>query len=438
MAWDMMIKDGECVMDESIVRSHIFIKNGKIGKISPQEDTADEIVDAAGLHVLPGIIDSQVHFREPGLTHKEDLAHGSRAAVLGGVTTFLEMPNTVPPTVDEVAINQKVEIAQKNSFCNFGFFIGANGENLDQLKNCLHIPSCCGIKIFLGSSTGSLLLYKEDKLEEIFSSVSAPVAVHSEDEELLKRRIHIHNQGKTPHDHLVWRDEKTALNSTIRVVNIARKKGKKLHILHVTTKEEMEFLAPLKEYCSVEVTPQHLTFKAPDCYDQMGTYVQMNPPIRTQEHREGLWEALRLGVVDVVASDHAPHTKDEKEKGYPHSPSGMPGVQTLLPIMLDHVSSGRLSLVHLVKLICANPAKIYGLKGKGRLKEGFDGDITLVDLKRKHILSHKEMASKCAWTPFDGKEVTGMPKMTIMAGNIVMKEGKVISPPRGRPVVLEH
>ena len=385
---------------------------------------------------MPGVIDSQVHFREPGLTHKEDIAHGSKAALLGGVTTFLEMPNTTPPTTSEKTIAQKVEIAARNSYANFGFFIGADGNNLEQLVNSQKYLGCCGIKIFLGSSTGTLLLYKKEKLEEIFSKVNIPIAVHSEDEEMLRQRIAIHRQAKKVHAHLEWRNEQTALSSTVKIIDIARNTGKKLHILHVSSKDEMEYLASCKDICTVEVTPQHLTIHAPECYDRLGTYAQMNPPIRNLEHQKGLWRGIESKIVDVIGSDHAAHTREEKDKGYPHSPSGMPGVQTLLPIMLDHVHRKHLSLARLVELICKNPAKLYGLKGKGELKIGADADISLVDLKRKHIFRHEQMASKCGWTPFDGVEVTGMPVMALVRGQIVMKEGKIMGKPCGRPIEI--
>ena len=436
MISNMLIKNGHCVIDGKIEKCHLLIKDEKIVDISLKSPKggASQVIDADGLHILPGVIDSQVHFREPGLTHKEDIAHGGRAAILGGVTTFLEMPNTNPPTVSQKAIAEKVEIASRNSHANFGFFIGADGNNLEHLMNCRRFKGCCGIKIFLGSSTGNLLLYQKEKLEEIFSKVDAPIAVHSEDELMLRQRIHIHRQAKTVHAHLEWRDEKTALSSTIKIIDIARKKKRKLHILHVTTKDEIEYLASYKDICTVEVTPQHLTFHAPDCYDRLGTYVQMNPPIRDLQHQKGLWKGVVSGVVDMIGSDHAAHTRQEKDKGYPHSPSGMPGVQTLLPVMLDHVHRKHLSLVRLVELLCKNPAKLYGLKGKGELKVGADADITIVDLKRKHVLCHGEMASKCGWTPFDSFETTGMPVMAVLAGQIVMKEGKIMGKPRGRPI----
>ncbi|MCY4524124.1 MAG: dihydroorotase [Halobacteriovoraceae bacterium] len=435
MTFDMLIKNGQCVIDEKIEKCNLYIKDGRISKISSKtSEDAREVINAKGLYVLPGVIDSQVHFREPGLTHKEDIWHGSRAALLGGVTTFLEMPNTNPPTTSDQTIAQKVKIASEKSHANFGFFMGADGSNLEFLVNCRKLPGCCGVKIFLGSSTGSLLLYQKEKLQEIFSKVSAPIAIHSEDEELLRKRMDIHLQGKTAHDHLKWRNKDTALSSTIKVLDIARKEGKKLHILHISTKDEISYLASNKDICTVEVTPQHLSLHAPDCYDQLGTYSQMNPPIRDLSHQRGLWGGIDSGVVDVIGSDHAAHTKEEKDKGYPGTPSGMPGVQTLLPVMLDHVHKKRLSLTKLVRLICKNPAKLYGLKGKGELKEGADADITIVDLNKKHVIRNQDMASKCGWTPFDSWEVTGMPEMVVMAGVVVMKEGGIIGDPKGKPI----
>lgn len=429
--WDLLIKNGQVM---GLHDCDLAIKEGKIAALGSQGQ-AREVLDARGWAILPGVIDSQVHFRWPGLTHKEDIAHGSKAAILGGVTTFLEMPNTAPPTTDAQALALKVEEASRNSWAHFGFFIGANGKNLKELLQG-DMPGRCGVKIFLGSSTGDLLLTDENLLREIFSQVDGPIALHSEDEQTLRERKEIQQQASSAHAHPEWRNVASALKSTERVLRIARETGKKVHILHVTTKEEMALLKENKDICTVEVTPQHLALHAPDCYDQLGPYAQMNPPIRTRDHQEALWEALTSGVVDVIGSDHAPHTREEKDRGYPHSPSGMPGVQTLLPLMLDFVHQGHLSVSRLVELICSGPAQLYRLKGKGQIVPGADADLTIVDLKKEHTLTHEEMASKCGWTPFHGRKVTGMPVATILSGNIVMREGEVLGSPSGCPVSI--
>lgn len=441
--WDLFVKNGQTIVDidgrPSSRPFDLAVKEGKIVALGENlaadgpSGGASEVIDAKGWTVLPGVIDSQVHFRWPGLTDKEDIAHGSRAAVLGGVATYLEMPNTKPSTTDARTLAAKLAQASENSWANFGFFIGANGKNLGELV--VPTPGRCGVKIFLGSSTGDLLLTDEGLLREIFSQVSGPIAIHSEDERILKERESIRRQGKSAHAHLRWRNVASALKSTEKVLQIARQTGKKIHILHVSTKEEMLLLKDNKDICTVEVTPQHLSLSAPDCYDRLGTYAQMNPPIRTLDHQEALWEGIATGVVDVIGSDHAPHTREEKDRGYPQAPSGMPGVQTLLPLMLDHVHRGRLTLERLVELLCSGPARLYRLKSKGRIAIGADGDLTIVDLKKKHTLSHKEMASKCGWTPFDGQEVVGMPVATILSGKVVMKNGEISGPPRGRPIL---
>lgn len=421
---------------EGGVKKDIALNHGKIAALLEpgHEEFAPEIIDAEGLHVLPGIIDSQVHFREPGLEYKEDLHSGSKSAALGGVTTFLEMPNTNPPTVDAESIAYKVGRGRETSYTNFGFFMGATENNLENLQDALNVEGCCGIKIFLGSSTGSLLLYDELKLTKIFESCSLPIALHSENEIMLRERVNIKTEAKDVHAHYEWRDVETALTSTQFVLDLARKTGKRVHVLHISTKEEMELLAKYTDVATVEVTPQHLTLSAPDDYERLGTYAQMNPPIRTADHREGLWEGLKNGTVDVIGSDHAPHTKEEKDKGYPNSPSGMPGVQTILPIMLDHVNKGKLTLEKLVDLLCQRPAELYSLKNKGKLLVGYDADITLVDMNKKHTISDGEQASKCGWTPYRDRQIVGMPVRTIVNGHTVMDSGEIIGTPMGQPI----
>ena len=433
--WDLLIKNATVVSSESEFRADVAIEAGKIAKVAPSlSEAAKETIDATGLTLIPGVIDTQVHLREPGLTHKEDLETGGRSAVLGGVTTFLEMPNTTPPTTTVESIAVKVDLASGRSYANFGFFMGATDSNLEELKLASEVPGCCGIKIFLGSSTGDLLLYDAKILRQIFHETKGVIAIHSEDEERLIARKHIRDAATHPREHPVWRDVHSALDSTVRVVELARAENRSLHILHITTKEEIEFLSKNKDLMTVEVTPQHLTLFAPDCYEKLGTLAQMNPPIRSKDHQDGLWEGLKSGVVDVIGSDHAPHTLEEKQRAYPNTPSGMPGLQTTLPLMLDHVSKGRLSLTKMVELLCYRPSTLYNLKSKGEVKEGKDADLVLVDLSKKHVLKNNEMASKCGWTPFDGKEVTGMPVKTIVGGHVVMSDGKILGSPHGKPI----
>ncbi len=433
--WDLLIKGATIMASTGKFVGDLAVSDGKIEKIETSlEGEAKETIDANGLVLMPGVIDTQVHLREPGLTHKEDLETGGRAAVLGGVTTFLEMPNTNPPTTTPESIDVKVDLASGRSYANFGFFMGATDSNLESLKKASDVTGCSGIKIFLGSSTGDLLLYDAKILREIFKETTGVIAIHSEDEERLIERMPIRDAATSPLAHPEWRDMHSALDSTIRVVNLAREEQRSLHILHITTKEEIEFLAKNKDLITVEVTPQHLSLHAPDCYERLGTLAQMNPPIRSKDHQDGLWKGITDGTVDVIGSDHAPHTLEEKNRGYPKSPSGMPGLQTTLPLMLNHVHNGRLTLERMIDLLCKRPSTLYDLHSKGGIQIGLDADIVLVDLNRKHTIKNEEMGSKCGWTPFDGLKVTGMPVTTIVGGKIVMHEGKIIGSPNGRPI----
>ena len=430
MNFDIIIKNGTLHSSQKSWQEDIGIKDGKIVKLAKfNEDelsNATRVIDAQGLDILPGLIDSQVHFREPGLTHKEDIAHGSKAAVLGGICTFFEMPNTKPATTSVEATQVKVDIAKETSYANFGFFIGASGKNLDELIKSQDMVGCSGVKIFLGSSTGDLLLYDTDKLVEIFKTLDCHISVHSESEERLHANVAIRdNANGDVHAHYKWRDAQTALESTKMIIEVAKKAGRKVHILHLTTKDEIEFLKDQKEHCTIEVTPQHLTLFAPDIYDKIGTLAQMNPPIRTKDHTDGLWEGLKSGVIDVFGSDHAPHTLEEKDQPYPASPSGMPGVQTMLPVMLTHVEAGKLTLADIVTYLAENPASLFKLN-KGFIKEGMDGDLTILDMNKKFTIKNEDQASKVGWTPFNTMEVQGTPTYTIVSGQVAMEHGKAI------------
>jgi len=391
------------------------------------------VIDATNKVVLPGIIDTQTHFREPGSTDVEDLESGSRAAVLGGVTSLFEMPNTNPPTSNLVEFNKKLQLAKDRMHSNYAFYFGATPENIDQLSKLKDVEGCCGVKLFAGSSTGKLLVDKEADIEKVISNSDRIVSIHSEDEEILKMRVKFKKKGNV-HSHPEWRNVECAMSSTRRVVKIAERYNKKIHVLHVSTKEEVDFLAMHKKNVTFETTPQHLTLYAPDCYDKLGSYAQMNPPIRSKEHYDKLWVAIKNNIVDVLGSDHAPHSKENKDKEYPNTPSGMPGVQTIFPIMLNHVNKGKLSLEQLMKLMCENPCKIFGIKNKGYIKEGFDADLTIVDMKKAQVIKNEMMASKCGWTPFHNYEVKGFPIGTIINGNLVMSEGKIISKAQGKPL----
>ena len=434
--FDLLLKNGTVVTHERRFEADIGIKDQKIAAFGCFDTgQSDKTIDCRHLHILPGIIDSQVHFREPGLTQKEDLETGSRAAVLGGVTSVFEMPNTSPPTVDAALLQDKLTRAQGRMFCDHAFFVGGTAENVDELSMLELLPGCAGIKVFMGSSTGSLLVPDDDTLSRILTAITRRASFHSEDEMRLAARkdLRIDND---PHSHPVWRDVQSALQSTQRLVSLAERLQKQVHILHISSAEEMQFLKTHKTYASVEVTPHHLTLAAPDCYDRLGTFAQMNPPVRDDTHRAALWRGIEDGTVDVLGSDHAPHTRAEKEKPYPLSPSGMTGVQTLLPVMLDHVNKGRLSLEKFVSLTSEGPRRLFNIRSKGGMIEGSDADFSIVDLKRCETLSNDKIASRCGWTPYDGVNVTGWPVATIIRGHIVMQEGEIIGTAQGKPVVF--
>ena len=433
-SFDLLIKGGIAATPSGIAKADIGVNGGRIWAIGSLSGAkAAETIDARGLHVLPGVIDSQVHFREPGNEHKEDLESGSRAAVLGGVTAVFEMPNTDPPTTTRLAIEDKLARAKGRMHCDYAFYIGATAANIGALAMLERLPGVCGVKAFLGSSTGSLLLSKPEDILAALKGGSRRMAVHSEDEERLNARKELRVAGD-PRSHPLWRDVETARLSTERVLRLAREAGRRLHVLHVTTEEELPLLAEARDFATVETTPQHLTLAAPECYERLGAYAQMNPPIRESRHREALWKAVREGLVDVIGSDHAPHTRAEKDKAYPNTPSGMPGVQTLATILLDHVNAGRMSLERFVDLTSAGAGRIFGLAGKGRIARGFDADFTVVDLKKKRRIENSWIASRAGWTPFDGMETTGWPVMTIIRGRTVMRDHALVSEAGGEPL----
>jgi dihydroorotase len=431
--FDLLFKGATVVNQDGASEADIGVRDGRIAAIgSIKKKQAGEIVQVTGLHILPGVIDTQVHFREPGLEQKEDLESGSRSAVLGGVTAVFEMPNTRPATTSAEALADKVARGTGRMFCDFAFFIGATRDNVGQLAELELLPGAAGVKVFMGSSTGDLLVDEEETLARVLAVISRRAAFHSEDEARLKARISHQREGD-PSSHSEWRDAQAALMATERLLRLASAAGKRVHVLHVSTAEEMELLARHKDVASVEVTPQHLTLAAPEAYKALGTLAQMNPPLRDRAHQDRLWWGLSQGVVDVLGSDHAPHTLGEKAKSYPATPSGMPGVQTLVPVMLDHVNEGRLSLARFVDLTSAGPQRIFGIAGKGRIAVGYDADLTIVDLKAKRVIGNDWIGSKCGWTPFAGRKVKGFPVGTVVRGRRAMWEGE-LGEPGGRPI----
>ena len=431
--FDLVLRRGSCITPGGIIETDVGIRNGVLEAFGDLSRTdATEMIDCSALHVLPGVIDSQVHFREPGLEHKEDLATGTAAAALGGVTAVFEMPNTQPPTVGALDIEDKCRRAKDRAWVDIAFFVGATPENASELGTLEKMPGCAGVKMFMGSSTGTLLVPDDVSVAQVLSNGARRIACHCEDEELLKQRFGIVEGGAPVTKHPDWRDEETSFRATKRLLALAAEAKRRVHVLHVTTKDELALLEKFRAIATVEVTPQHLTLVGPDCYRELGNLAQMNPPIRDKQHQDALWRAVRNGLVDCVGSDHAPHTIEEKSRPYPQSPSGMPGVQTLVPIMLDHVAHGRLSLERFVDLTSIGPARIFGAVNLGRIALGYTASLTVVDLRARRTIENKLMASRCGWTPYDGKSVTGWPIMTIVGGRIVMRDDELIGPPSGQ------
>ena len=432
--YDLILKGGTVVNQDGEGVRDLAIHAGKfVGVGDLSRAAAAETIDCRGLHLLPGVIDSHVHFREPGLTHKEDLESGSRGAVLGGVTAVFEMPNTDPLTTTAKALADKVKRAHHRMHCDFAFYVGATRENTKDLGELEMLPGVAGVKVFMGSSTGSLLIEDDAGVRAVLKSIRRRAAFHSEDEYRLRERMNLRVEGD-PRSHPVWRDATTALMCTQRLVTLARETGKRVHVLHVTSKDEAVFLAGHKDVATAEATPAHLTLAAPECYERLGTLAQLNPPIRDAAHRDGLWRGIAQGVIDSIGSDHSPHTREEKAHPYPKTHSGMTGVQTLVPIMLDHVNAGRLSLPRLVDLTSAGPARLFGIAAKGRIAVGYDADLTVVDLKRRETITERWIASRAGWTPYNGVTVTGWPVGTVIRGHKAMWEGSLTAPEQGERV----
>jgi dihydroorotase len=430
--FDLIVKGGEVVNHAGRGMADVGVKGGKIAAIGDlSQASAGETFDAKGLTVLPGVIDTQVHFREPGLEWKEDLESGSKAAVLGGVVAVFEMPNTEPTTTNPEALADKLARAKGRMHCDHAFYMGGTHENARFLGELERLPGCCGVKVFMGASTGSLLVQDDAGIEQVIRHINRRAAFHSEDEYRLADRRPLARTGDWT-SHTDVRDAQAAIQSTERLVRIATALGKRIHVLHVSTAEEMVYLAAHKDVASVEVTPQHLTLEGPEAYERLKGYAQMNPPIRSAEHRAGLWAGVASGVADVIGSDHAPHTQEEEARPYPAS--GIPGVQTLLPVMLTHVAEGRMTLERLVDMTSHGANRLFGLADKGRLAKGYDADLTIVDLAARRTFAHEDMASRVGWTPFVGLQAKGWPMATIIRGQVVMRDDEVVTPHLGEPV----
>ncbi len=423
MTYDLLLANGTVHLPGGPAAIALGVRDGRIAGIGAAGD-ADRTIDCTGLDILPGVIDSQVHFREPGGEHKEDLESGSRAAVLGGVTAVFEMPNTNPNTDSADALQDKLDRGRHRMWCDHAFYVGATTDNTADLADLERLPGTAGVKIFMGSSTGSLLVAEDDALLAVLRSGRRRVAVHAEDEARLVERAATHRVNGDVTSHPVWRDEESAIRATTRILALSERARRPVHVLHITTPDELDLIAQHRGLATCEVTPQHLTL-SDEAYRTHGTHAQMNPPIRSARQRDGLWQRLAQGLPDVMGSDHAPHTAEEKARPYPASPSGMPGVQTFLPLMLDHVAAGRLTLQRLIELTSAGPQRVFGIAGKGRIATGYDADLTVVDRKREWTVEGEWLASRAGWSPFEGRRLTGAPVGTIVRGAVAMWEGKL-------------
>ena len=413
------------VLPNRIVEGDLRVSNGLIKTVAPfgglQPEIGELVIDGTGLHLLPGVIDPHVHFRDPGNPEKEDLESGSRAAAAGGITSFLDMPNTSPNATNRLALEEKIAAASKKAVTHHGFFIGATTNNVSDLQSVQGMDGICGIKIFMGSSTGNLLVHEQKHLEHIFANTGGIIATHAEDEIRLQSRIAEFKHRTDIAAHAECRDIECALIATKRATALAKDHSHRLHIVHLTSGKEADWLSSKKgDLITTEVCTQHLTFDQDDV-EKLGVRALMNPPIRYTEDKEKLWSRLKDGTIDCIVTDHAPHTLEAKSVGFPKAPAGMPGVETSLPRMLTHAKEGKCSISDIVKWMCAGPAKVYRIKNKGSLIEGFDGDLTLVDLENHRIIQDSDTWTRVGWTPYDGMELTGWPMYTIVDGNVVHK-----------------
>ena len=433
----VLLKNAECFIQNNFNKLDIYIKNNLIHKIDTNINIQTEnTYDCTGLTIFPGFIDTQVHFREPGNPEKETLESGSKSAVLGGITSVFEMPNTSPPTDTKENFQDKLNRAKDRMFCNYAFYFGATEKNSENLEFVNNLEACCGIKMFVGSSTGNLLIKNDKYIEQVIKNSPKVVAIHSEDENMLVDRKKFIKKGDVC-SHYEWRNIDCALNSSKKLISYAKKYKKKIHILHISTKEEIEYARNNKEYFTLEATPQHLTLHAPECYERLNTLAQMNPPIRTKDHLEGIWKGVQDNIIDIIGSDHAPHTLEQKKNEYPKSPSGMPGVQTIGLIMSDYALQKKISFQRLVDLLCKNPCKIFGIKNRGEIMEGNFADLTIYKMNKPYVIKNNWIASNSGWTAFDGMKVNISPFGTVINGNVAVWDNMLNDKTKfGKPLVF--
>ncbi len=431
----VLIRYADVVLPEGVVATNVLIEAGKIIAIDAgTHAAADEVIDAGGLTLLPGVVDDQVHFREPGLTHKEDIESGSIACAAGGITTYLEMPNTQPPATSLEALQWKYDRASQVSRVNFGFYIGATESNVAELLRATHAP---GIKIFIGSSTGDLLVDSQDALERIFAETRLPICSHCEDETTVRaNRVRL-GESLSVHDHSRIRDVRAAVIATRRAIDLAKRHQHRFHVLHVSTAAEIPLIADAGPMITAEVCPHHLFFSTDD-YDRLGSLVQMNPSVKSPEDARQLWKALTAGTIQVIATDHAPHTWEEKQVAYPKSPSGLPAVENSLALLLDQANQQRCSLTQIASWMSDAPSRVWGLVGKGRIAVGYDADLVLVDMSQRKTIRNADQFTRSGWSPWDGVTLQGWPVRTLVAGQTVFQDGQVSDSPNGSAVRCDH
>jgi len=440
-----LIKNAQVVNEGRIFTSDVLIEKDLISKIAPEiTDSADRTIDAAGSFLIPGVIDDQVHFREPGLTHKADIETESRAAVAGGITSFIEQPNTVPNAVTQELLEDKYQIAAQKSFANYSFMMGGTNDNLEEILKT-NPRNVAGIKLFLGSSTGNMLVDNPETLENIFRNTKLLIAVHCEDEATIRTNLKAY-QEKYGEDipmkcHPEIRSEEACYLSSSRAIELAKKTGARLHVFHLSTGKETELFTnkiPLKEKkITAEVCVHHLTFTDKD-YDEKGTLIKWNPAVKTQKDKDQLWEALLDDRIDVIATDHAPHTLEEKSKSYTQAPSGGPLVQHALLMMFENVQEGRISLEKLIEKMCHNPALLFDIEKRGFIREGYKADLVLLNPNKKTEVTNESLLYKCGWSPVEGKTYHAAVTHTFVNGFLAYENGKVAEEKHGERLLFER
>lgn len=436
---DLVLKKGRIVFPDGIREGDVVVERGMIIEItSDYKDPAKRVIDCTGKFIFPGVIDAHVHMRVPGGEYKEDFTTGSMAAISAGVTGFLDMPNNTPPIISKKMLAEKRDLVGDNSFANYGFFFGATDENVDEIKRLSNIA---GIKVYMGESTGNLIVRKDETLENIFSYGRFPVVVHAENQECLERfaaEYAAEDVRMRSNYHSVVRPPECAREAVKHVLHLAKKYAASVHIAHITTLEELDIIRKFKsEKVTCEVTPHHLMFDI-DAYEKLSNRLKVNPPVRSREDREALWAAVADGTIDIVASDHAPHLLNEKDLPYSQCPAGVPGIETILPVMLDAVNKGLLNLDRAAQLLSQRPAEIFHIKNKGKIELNYDADLVILDMDLEKTIENGKLLTKCAWSPFDGMTLKGWPVTTIIGGEVIYEDSKFVSTRRGREFNFEE